>query len=141
MIFDPETEAGAHARDRFATDKVGWLTTVTPKGQPQSTPVWFLWVDDEILVYGDHRAFRNRNIEANPKVSFHLADDGFGGDIVAIQGEARIDPDHPAIPDNAAYLEKYGEWIDKGFGSSHRMAQTYSMPIRIRPTRAVAFQG
>ncbi|MEO7664162.1 MAG: pyridoxamine 5'-phosphate oxidase family protein, partial [Candidatus Limnocylindrales bacterium] len=78
MIFDPETESGAHALDRLAIDMVGWLTTVSPKGQPQSTPVWFIWVDGELLVYGDHRALRNRNIEANPRVSFHLADDGSG---------------------------------------------------------------
>ena len=106
-----------------------------------ATPVWFLWVDGEILVYGDHRALRNRNIEANPKVSFHLADDGSGGDIVAIQGVARVEPDYPAVPDNPAYLAKYLDWINSGLGGPDRMAQTYSMPILISPTRGTAFEG
>ena len=141
MIFDPQDKTGAHALERLAMDKIAWLTTVSPAGQPMATPVWFLWVDGEILVYGDYRALRNRNIEANPKVSFHLADDGSGGDIVAIQGLARVEPEYPAVPDNPAYLEKYGPWIDSGLGGPDRMAQTYSMPILITPTRGTAFEG
>jgi PPOX class probable F420-dependent enzyme len=142
MIFDPDDPQGAHALRRLATDRIAWLTTVTPGGQPQSTPVWFLWTEEgEILVYGDHRALRNRNIGANPKVSFHLRDDGAGGDIVVIQGVARIEPDYPAVPDNPAYLERYRPWIDSGLGGPYQMAQTYSMPILIRPTRGTAFPG
>ena len=141
MIFDPDDKTGAHALGRLASDKIAWLTTVSPAGQPMATPIWFLWVDGEILVYGDHRALRNRNIAANPKVSFHLADDGSGGDIVAIQGVARIEPDYPAVPDNPAYLAKYLDWINSGLGGPDRMAQTYSMPILITPTRGTAFEG
>ncbi len=141
MIFDRNDKNGARALERLANDKIAWLTTVTPAGQPQSTPVWFLWLKGEILVYGDHRALRNRNIEANPRVSFHLADDGSGGDIVAIQGTARVEPEYLAVPDNPAYLEKYGAWIDSGLGGPDRMAQTYSMPILISPTRGTAFEG
>ena len=141
MTFDPNDRQSAHALERLATDRIGWLTTVSPSGQPMSTPVWFLWVDGEILVYGDHRALRNRNIEANPKVSFHLNDDGRGGDIVVIQGVTRIEPDYPAVPDNPAYLARYREWIDTCLGGPDRMAQTYSVPILIAPTRATAFEG
>jgi len=142
VIFDPNDKSGAHALARLASDKIAWLTTVTPAGQPMATPVWFLWTEGgEILVYGDHRALRNRNIESNPKVSFHLADDGSGGDIVAIQGVARVEPDYPAVPDNQAYLAKYLDWINAGLGGPDRMAQTYSMPILITPTRGTAFEG
>ncbi len=142
MIFDPSDKTGAHALARLATDRIAWLTTVSPAGQPMSTPVWFLWTDDgEILVYGDHQALRNRNIEANPKVSFHLPDDGAGGDVVVIQGIARIDPRYPAVPDNPAYLERYRPWIDQGLGGPDKMAQTYSVPILITPTRGTAFEG
>ena len=140
MIFDPNDAQGAHALERLGKDRIAWLTTVSPGGQAMSTPVWFLWVDGEILVYGDHQALRNRNIQANPKVSFHLDDDGSGGDIVVIQGIARIDPDYPAVPDNEAYVAKYGPWIDS-LGGPHKMAQTYSMPILITPTRGTAFEG
>jgi PPOX class probable F420-dependent enzyme len=140
VIFDPATERGAHALKRLETAMAAWLTTVSPEGQPQSMPVWFTWDGSEILVYGDHRARRNRNLEANPKVSFHLPDDGNGQDIVTIEGTVRVDPDLPPPGDNPAYMAKYGSWID-GMGGPATFGQTYSMPIRITPTRGVTFQG
>ena len=146
MIFDPSTERGAHALQRLRSAMAAWLTTVTPDGQPQSMPVWFVWDPDadggagEILVYGDHRARRNRNLEVHPKVSFHLPDDGNGQDIVTIEGTVRIDPDLPGPGDNPAYMTKYGAWID-GMGGPAKFGAIYSMPIRISPTRGVTFPG
>jgi len=141
MIFDPTTERGAHALRRLETSMAAWLTTVTPEGQPQSMPVWFVWDGSEILVYGDHRARRNRNLGTHPKVSFHLPDDGNGQDIVTIEGTARIDPDVPPPGEHAAYMAKYGGWIDAAMGGPATFGQTYSMPIRISPTRGVTFPG
>jgi PPOX class probable F420-dependent enzyme len=141
MIFDPSTDRGAHALERLETARAGWLTTVRADGQPQSMPVWFVWQDGEILVYGDHRAKRNANLEANPRVSFHLPDNGQGQDIVTIEGTALVDPDFPQCGDHPGYWAKYGSWIDEGYGGAAKFGQTYSMPIRITPTRAVVFQG
>jgi PPOX class probable F420-dependent enzyme len=140
MIFDPETPKGAHALERLGSSMAAWLTTVKPDGQPQSMPVWYVWDGAEILVYGDHRARRNGNLATNPKVGFHLPDNGNGQDIVAIEGEARVDHDHPGVPENSAYLAKYGEWID-GMGGPAKFAETYNVPIRITPTRGVTFHG
>ena len=139
--FDPDDTWGAYAIERLRTEKIAWLTTVTPEGQPQTMPIWFLWVDGEVLIYGDHRARRNANIEANRRVSFHLPANESGGDLLVIEGEARIDPDYPLPPDNPAYLEKYGEWIDIHVGGAVRMAQTYNMPILIKPTRVLGYAG
>jgi PPOX class probable F420-dependent enzyme len=140
VIFDPSLERGAHALARLATEKVAWLTTVTAAGQPQSMPIWFLWSDGELLVYSDHRARRIPNIAANPKVSLHL-DDRPGDFGVVIEGDARIDPDAPGVPDNPGYLQKYGRVIDASYGGPSVFSQTYSVPIRITPTRAVVFRG
>ena len=141
MIIDPATEKGAHALERLATSFAGWLTTVTPEGQPQSMPVWFLWTGEEILVYGDHRARRNRNLESNPRVSFHLPDEGRGGDIVTFEGTARVDPAYPAAGDNPTYLAKYRAPINADLGGPAKFSEVYSMPILITPTRMIVFQG
>jgi len=139
MVFDTGSDADRHARERLEHDMIGWLTTVTPGGQPQTFPIWFLWDGDEALIYSDRRAKRNENLRSNPRVTLHLNDDGSGGDVVIVEGEARIDEATPGIPDNPAYLAKYGTWIREQLGSAEEMATIYNVPLRIRPTRGRAF--
>jgi PPOX class probable F420-dependent enzyme len=139
MVFDTGNDRDARALQRLATDMIGWLTTVTPGGQPQTFPIWFLWEDGEALIFSDRRAKRNVNIAVNPRVSLHLNDDGRGGDVVVIEGEARVDDATPPVPENLAYLAKYGDWIVDSLTSAEEMATIYNVPIRIRPTRGRAF--
>ena len=139
MVFDTGSDSDLHALERLRTDMIGWLTTVTPDGQPQTFPIWFLWEDGEALIYSDRRARRNHNIRANPRVSLHLNDNGRGGDVVILEGEARIDDATPALERNEAYLAKYGTWIVDSFSSAEEMATVYNVPVRIRPTRGRAF--
>jgi len=143
-LFDLGSPAGQGASTRLESELVAWLTTVTPEGQPQSMPVRFTWDAEagdrgEILVYGDHRARRNRNLGANPKVSFHLPAEVRGSFIVVIEGTATIDPDHPPVGENPRYLAKYGSMIDRSMGGPAAFGETYSVPIRIRPTKGLAF--
>ena len=138
MVFDGGTESDQHALARLERDMIGWLTTVTPDGQPQTFPIWFLWDAGEALVYSDRRAKRNSNIRSNPRVSLHLADDGRGGDVVVVEGEARIDETVPRPEDNAAYNRKYGEWIRDQFTTAEEFTSVYNVPVRIRPTRGRA---
>ena len=139
MVFDGDTDSDRHALGRLERDMIGWLTTVTPDGQPQTFPIWFLWDAGEALVYSDRRAKRNLNIQSNPRVSLHLGDDGRGGDVVVVEGEARIDDAVPRPEDNAAYNRKYGEWIRDQFSTAEEFTSVYNVPIRIRPTRGRAF--
>ena len=99
---------GHRALERLERERIGWLTTVTPDGQPQTLPIWFVWEAGTILVYGKKVAVRNRNLRLNPRVSFHLADRE-GDDIVEIEGEAALDPDAPPSKDHPAYAAKYAE--------------------------------
>lgn len=139
MVFDTGTDGDAHALERLATDMIGWLTTVTLDGQPQTFPIWFLWDAGELLIYSDRRAKRNLNIRVNPRVSFHLNDNGRGGDIVIVEGEARVDDATPPVTQNTAYLAKYGAWITEFLTSADEMATVYNVPVRIHPTRGRAF--
>jgi len=139
VVFDTGSDRDALALARLEADTLGWLTTVNPDGQPQTFPIWFLWHDGEVLIYGDRRAKRNGNLVLNPRVSLHLNDDGKGDGIVVLEGEARVDPSVPPVYDNPAYLAKYGRLITDLLGSAEEMATIYNVPLRIRPTRGVAF--
>jgi PPOX class probable F420-dependent enzyme len=133
--LDAATDAGARALERLGGDTIGWLTSVNPDGQPQSSPVWFLWADGEILVYSRIRAPRNENIRERPLVSFSLNTDLGGDEVVTMEGTARIDPDGPAPSANPAYLGKYLPKI-QGYGwTVEYFEANYPVVVRITPTR------
>jgi PPOX class probable F420-dependent enzyme len=131
----PSNDAGARALGRLAIDTVGWLTSTNPDGQPQSSPVWFLWADGEILVYSHKRAPRNENIRERPLVSFNLNTDASGDEVVTMEGIARIDPAGPDASANPAYLAKYLPNI-QGYGwTAESFEADYNVVVRITPTR------
>ena len=66
--IDPASEAGARTLERLEAELIGWLTTTNPDGQPQSSPIWFQWIGDEVLVYSGKRAPRNGNVADRPLV-------------------------------------------------------------------------
>ena len=133
--LDPATEDGARALRRLETELMGWVTSVNPDGQPQSSAIWFLWQDGEILVYSHIRAQRNANVEANRRVSFNLNTDPDGEDVVTMEGEARIDLDQPPSSANLAYLAKHRHMIERYGWTPEWLAANYPVPIVISPTR------
>ncbi len=134
-MLDLSTAAGAAAARRLETELVVWLTTVTPAGQPQSSAVWFLWRDGELLVYSLADTPRVRNIEANPKVALHLVGDAEASDVLSIEGEARIDRS-AAGPDSVPELiAKYRHLVERYGWTVEDYARGYPLAIRIRPIR------
>ena len=131
-MADPKRE---HAERRLRDEKIAWLTTVRRDGQPQSSPVWFLWRDGEIVVYSKATTQKVRNVRANPKVAIHLRDIDDGSDIVSIEGTAEIDEAYPAASAIPAYVKKYRAMIADLRMDPNSFAKAYSVPIRIRPTR------
>jgi PPOX class probable F420-dependent enzyme len=135
MTFDETTPAGARAMERLATEKIGWLTSVTPDGQPQASAIWFLWEDGEVLVYSHKRAPRNGNIEGNPRVAFNLHTDAGGGDYVSMEGAARFQPEHPRSSEVPAYMAKYLSMIEANGWTPQYFDEEYPFVIRVTPTR------
>jgi PPOX class probable F420-dependent enzyme len=133
--LDPATPDSARALARLATDRIGWLTTISPDGVPQSTPIWFLWRDGELLIYSHKRARRNGNIADRPAVAFNLHTDPGGGDVVTMEGLARIDLTAPAADDDPVYLEKYASMIAGYEWTPAWFAEEYAIPVRVTPTR------
>ena len=139
-MIDPTTTAGSRVAERLHDDLVLWLTTVTPGGQPQASPVWFLWVDDEILVYSRANTPRPRNIRANSRVAVSFDTDGHGGDVVSIEGEARIALEQAAAADvPPAYVAKYAALLAAEGWTMASMLVDYPVEIRILPTRVRAW--
>jgi PPOX class probable F420-dependent enzyme len=135
-MIDETTEAGARAAARLRDELIAWLTTVNPAGQPQSSPVWFLWTGSEFVLASLAKTPRAANIRGNPRVSVHLDSDGDGGDIVTIEGEARIDESPLPEAEGEAYFAKYDAKIGEYGWTRESMFRDYPVVIRVRPTRA-----
>jgi len=134
-MIDTTTKAGARAIERLGSDLIAWLTSVNAAGQAQSSPIWFVWEDDEIMLFSLAKTPRVANIRANPLVSFNLDSDGEGGDIVSIEGEARIDETPIPAAETEAYFTKYDAKIRESGWTRESMFRDYPIVIRIRPTR------
>ena len=134
-MLDPSNEAHARADRSLRSEQVAWLTTVRADGQPQSSPVWFLWDGSTFLVYSQPGAPKVGNVAANPKVSLHLNDDGAGEGVVSFEGAATVEPETPRADRVEAYLAKYQAAIAALGYEAGPFARTYSTAIRVRPTR------
>jgi PPOX class probable F420-dependent enzyme len=131
--LDPDTPRAHKAAALLEDAVVAWLTTVSPDGRPQSSPVWFVVDEGEFLLYSLAGTPRTRNIAANPRVSLNLDSDA-GGDVVVLEGTARI-VDGPSSVEHAAYQEKYREHIPRIGHTAETFAERYPVAIRVTPER------
>jgi PPOX class probable F420-dependent enzyme len=134
-MLNLDAEASAVLGQRLSEERVAWITTVTAGGQPQSSPVWFLWADGEFLVYAQPHSWKVRNLRVNPRVSLHLNSDEAGNRVATFEGSARICDGDPPAQEVPAYLAKYRDRI-AGIGMTpEQLGAEYRTALRITPTR------
>jgi PPOX class probable F420-dependent enzyme len=134
-VLDLDSPAAARADRRLRTEQILWLTTVRADGQPQASPVWFVWDGETFLIFSQPDAQKLRNLAANPRVAVHVDTDEAGEDVVTIDGTAAVDPDMPSSDQLEEYQVKYREGIQAIGTTPAELARDYSVAIRIRPTR------
>src|ERR1700733_10991034 len=116
---------------------MAWLTTVSPTGQPECVPVWFLFreEDETILLYSQPGKPKLRNIGQNPQVALGLDVTDIGRDIVRIDGRAREAPGAAPPDEQPQYRAKYAERIGALFGDAAGFAAQFSVPVVVTPRR------
>jgi PPOX class probable F420-dependent enzyme len=128
------------AKARLEAADVGWITTVDRHGQPQSSPVWFLWDGAAIHVLTRPGAAKVRNIAGNPRVTFHLDGAGPGDVVVTIEGSAGT---AAQLEDSVAdgYVAKYASGMNRLGVTSGEYVAEFSVVLRIVPTRWRVFRS
>jgi PPOX class probable F420-dependent enzyme len=134
-LFDTTTDAGKRAEARLEKEEVAWLTTVRSDGQPQTVPVWFLWDDEGFLIYPQPDRQKLKNISRNPHVGLNLNSNAQGGDVVRLEGTARVADDVPPSSEVPSYVEKYRESIARIGFDVEGFARAYSVAVRVTPGR------
>lgn len=139
-VIDTSDPFGKVADRRLRKELIAWLTTTSADGTPQPNAVWFLWDGETLLMYSIPNQAKLKNIARNPRVSMHLDSSKRGDSIVIVTGTAAIDPNAPPIDENSDYVEKYGADIARlGLGTAEKMANEYSVAVRITPERLRGF--
>jgi PPOX class probable F420-dependent enzyme len=124
---------------RRLADTAVWLTTVSARNRPAPRPVWFVFDREQIIVFSRPDAVKVKHIENNPYVSlsFNTTDEGL--DVLVISGKAEIDQN--LVPSTApgGYLTKYEPRYATIGLNRETFDQTYSLGIRITPTRSWSY--
>lgn len=118
-----------------------WLSTTSRDLRPQPRPVWFIWHEDQFLIYSRPTSYKLRHISDRPNVSLNFNTDKEAEEnIVVFNGIARIAPEIAPAHEVPAYAEKYADGI-KGIGmNAEEFGLAYSVPIlvAVQKTRGMA---
>jgi PPOX class probable F420-dependent enzyme len=132
-MLDVTQERHAHIDQRLREDQIIWLGSVRPDGRPHLVAVWFLWTGKDLLIFSKPHAQKIRNLRQNPQVMVALDNTNLGN--ITLEGVAELLDDPQVNATLPEYVAKYGEHIT-GIGyTPETMANVYSQPIRITPTR------
>jgi PPOX class probable F420-dependent enzyme len=131
----------AHVEQRLREDPIIWLTTVRGDGRPHSVPVWFLWDGETFLILSQPGNLKIRNLQRNPHITLALDGTKQGGDVVTVEGEAELLSEQSRDMTVPAFGEKYASLIKTMGADLERMAEDYSQPIRIKPTKFLTWGG
>ena len=128
----------ARAEQRLRAEREIWITTVRRDGQPQSSPVGFLWDGAEFLILSRPDSPKVRNLTGNPRLALHLDTDRSGADsgVLTLEGVAALDRAAVGADESAAYLARYEDVLRAAELTAESFFAEYSAVIRVRPTRA-----
>jgi PPOX class probable F420-dependent enzyme len=140
FMLDLSNPKQAHVDQRLRSDIMIWLTTVRADGRPHSVAVWFVWDGSTFLIFSQPNKQKIRNLQHNSNVVLALDDTRNGSDVIVIEGKAELLA--PGSVDAAlpAFAEKYGAVIQRLGRTPEAMAEEYSEPIRITPTKFVGLR-
>jgi len=104
------------ATDRLTTSHDYWVATTWPDGRPHVSPVWGVWLDDDVWFSCSPGSRKARNLAADPRCTM-TTDNAL--EPVIVEGRATLDlAGVPAFTDaiNAKYEETY---TVEFFGDNH----------------------
>jgi PPOX class probable F420-dependent enzyme len=103
---------------------VAFVSTIGPNGEPQTTPIWFVWHDGTVrfsLVEGRQKL---RNLRRDPRLSVVIVDPADPTWYLELRGTADLQPDPDLAVERAAAIKYRGEHTDLEPPGTARFAAT-----------------
>ena len=123
------------------SEPVVWLSTVRPDGTPHLVPIWFSWDGETVLIASKPHARKVANLRANPRVMLALGEPDDDFDVGLLEGVAEILDVSAADVRPPSHLRKYRHRMAEIGLSPEEFLATYSLVIRVRPTRFLPWHG
>lgn len=117
------------------TKALAHVATVTPGGQPRTSPMWFEWDGERILLSHTKGRAKYRDVRENPRIALSIVDPDDPYRYVEIRGrvEVRDDPEKTLIHRLAKKYRGEDEYRFDGPGD-HRVIFEVT-PERVAPSR------
>lgn len=121
--------------DILKSKALAHVATIGPRGEPQSTPVWFLWDGTHVLISQTEGQQKLRNLRRDPRVALSMVDPNDPGRNLEIRGQVeRKEPD----PDRAFVRQLSLKYLgDESFGG----VEGAHVVVRITPKHATSFDA
>lgn len=114
------------------TEFIIWLSTTSRDLSPQPRPVWFIWYEDQFLIYSRPETHKVRHIQERPHVALNFNSDPQAHlNVVVFKGVARLAPEVPPADQIDEYVEKYREGMQTIGMNPEQFARAYSSPILV----------
>ena len=130
FTLDPTSKFESRVADQLQHELIVWLTTVSPSGQPQPNPVWFMWDGaDRIINYSKPDSAPIPQIASNPKVSLNIDTDARGDMCAVLTGTIAVDETIPPCNQLPGYAAKYHAGLIQIDTDVDKMAAEFSVPL------------
>jgi len=116
------------------------FSTVTPKGAPNTLPVWFAFDDGYLYVVSVSTSKKKRNIEANPNVTSLIVDPQNPYRFLEIRGVVEDTTEDGAI-ERVNKIAKHYTGEDQYYGGvmpAEQAEKETLVMFKIKPTRVIS---
>jgi PPOX class probable F420-dependent enzyme len=96
----------------LASTAVAFVSTIGPKGEPQTTPIWFIWKDEAVhfsLVDGRQKL---RNLRRDPRASVVIVDPAEPTRYLELRGQVHLVPDPQFALEREVAVKYRGAHVD-----------------------------
>ena len=126
--------------DILQSTTLAHVATIGPKGEPQVTPVWFVWDGTHILFSMNKVRQKYRNLVREPRIALSLVDPNNLYRSIEIRGKVRVDEDVNYRFVNSVVTKKYTnqEYTDQNPNPNLKPGEE-RVVIVVEPEHAVVF--
>ena len=122
-------------KDILASKTLAHVATIGPNGEPQSTPVWFVWDGERVLISQTEGQQKLKNLRREPRVALSMIDPTNPNRNLEIRGHVESE-----VPDeDRAFVRQLSRKYlgDESFGG----VEGDHVVVRIVPEHATSFDA